>query len=555
MEKEIKIAENNDFKELIEGKYVYIDKTLLIKEIIDNGDKSIMIPRPRRFGKTLNLSMLYYYFSNEFDSHELFKGLEIMKQEEKYLNEMNKYPTIFLDLKNTKMDTFEAFKDKYKDIIKSVYDKHDYLLESDKLDETEKEDFRKIIRKEEDMFLADALSKLLGYLKEYYGKKVIVLLDEYDAPILHGYEKGYYNEIIEFMKQLFVTTFKPEPIFSNVHKGIITGMSRISKENLFSDANNIIVYNMTDSKFSTYFGFTEEEVIEVLDKYGLGENFDGVKKWYDGYLFNKTTIYNPWSILCYLRNTDHELVTYWANTGGVDLLKNLIYNIEDKTNLLSEFHSLLEKGYVEHVNIDLRMELKSLKSDEDTVWTLFMLSGYLTPTTLIGNGEDITLRIPNLEIKKNLIKMASSWFMVDYGGRNFIKLLANHSLEDFKSDFEDLVISSLSYYDLPNNSESEAFYHSFALGLLTANNKLYEITSNRESGYGRYDVLLTPKVKDIPAYVIEFKLVTDESNFEETLELGFKQIEDRKYFYNVKDYEVIKMVIAFKGKRLKIETR
>ncbi len=550
--KKIKVKETNDFKELIESNSLYIDKTLLIKEIIDNEDKSIMIPRPRRFGKTLNLSMIKYYFDIKYKGNTLFKGLKILEQGEKYLREANKYPLVSLSLKDTKFDNYEGFIDNYKDIMKTFYSDYSYLLDSDKLDETDKEDFRKIIRKEEDRLLPNALSKLVVYLNKHYNNKVIVLLDEYDAPILHGYEKGYYNEIIDFMKQLFVTTFKDN---SNLKKGIITGVSRISKENLFSDANNIIVYNMTDSKFSTYFGFTRKEVKNTLETYGLGDKFSDVKKWYDGYLFNKTTIYNPWSILCYLRNTDHELVSYWANTGGVDLLKNLIYNIEDKTNLLSEFHSLLEKGYIEHVNIDLRMELKSLKSDEDTVWTLFMLNGYLTPTTLIGNGEDITLRIPNLEIKKNLIKMASSWFMIDYGGRNFIKLLANHSLKDFKSDFEDLVISSLSYYDLPNNSESEAFYHSFALGLLTANNKLYDITSNRESGYGRYDVLLTPKVKDIPAYVIEFKLVTDESNFEETLELGFKQIEDRKYFYNVKDYEVIKMVIAFKGKRLKIETR
>ncbi len=548
MEKEIKVTETNDFKKLIESGAVYIDKTLFIKEIIDNDDDTIMLPRPRRFGKTLNLSMLYYYFSNEFDSHELFKGLNIMKQDKKYLSEMNKYPTIFLDLKNTKKDTYSEFIDRYKTIMSDLYKKYKFVLENSDIDV---EFYNRIIKKEEDSELADAFSYLVGYLKEFYNEKVIVLLDEYDAPILHGYEKGYYNEIITFMKQLFVTTFKPEPIYSNLHKGIITGISRISKENLFSGANNIIVYNIMNNKFSNYFGFTYDEVNNLLESYGL--SIDGVKKWYDGYLFGNTNIYNPWSILNYLKN-DQNLMSYWVNTGGVDLIKNLIYNLNNREEILNSFEDLLKTDYIEHINLNVNLDLSSLEGNKDNIYTLFMFSGYLTPNNFLENYEDATLKIPNLEIRNNLENIVKDWFMIGpLKSYDFTKYLYENDIEEFKRNFENIVIESFSYYDVPDNNNGENFYHAFTMGLLRSGCNNYEITSNRESGYGRYDLILKPFDKNKTAYIIEFKVAG--SDFDKAIEDGFRQIDEMKYEVSLKGYKIIKMVIAFKGKKLKFETR
>ncbi len=541
-----------DFKKIIETGSLFIDKTLFIKEIIDDSSQALCLPRPRRFGKTLNMSMLYYYFSNEFNSKKLFEGLNITKEGSRYLDEMNKYPTIFISLKDTKRDTYEDFIDAYKDIMKSLYDKYKKLLEDNVLDETEKEDYLKITRKEEERFLSNALSKLVYYLNKYYKQEVIVLLDEYDAPIIHAYAKGYYDEIIAFMKQVFVTTFKINPGFPALKKGIITGISRISKENMFSDANNIKVYNVTDNMYSNYFGFTEDEVKQALKEYNLENTFLDVKKWYDGYLFRKNIIYNPWSILNYLN--DKELKPYWVNTGGVELLKNLIYNLNNKLEILNSFEHLIETGIIEHINLNVNLDLNNLEGDKDNIYTLFMLSGYLTPIDSILDYEDVTLRIPNLEIRKNLENIVKDWFksgpLKNY---DFTRYLISKDLESFKSNFKNIVEESFSYYDVPNNQDGENFYHAFTLGLLRSSQSNFEITSNRESGYGRYDLMLKP-LNSKYAYIIEFKLLRD-NDFDKTIEEGFKQIEENKYELSLKDYDVTKMVIAFKGKKVKIETR
>ena len=284
MKKEIATG-THDFKEIIETNSLYIDKTLFIKELIDDTSKVVCFPRPRRFGKTLNMSMLDYYFNCEYDDSEyLFKGLNINKEEDKYLMEMNKYPVIALSFKELKSNTYQEFIINFKLLMNKLYDKYNKLLNSNKITETDKEYFKKITNMNEDVLLANSISMLVRMLRKEYNKEVIVLLDEYDAPILNGYLKGYYDEVITFIKQIFVTTFKDN---NDLKKGIITGISRISKENLFSDANNIEVYNMTDSRYSTYFGFTESEVKDVLKEYDLENTFDDVKKWYDGYLFNR----------------------------------------------------------------------------------------------------------------------------------------------------------------------------------------------------------------------------------------------------------------------------
>ena len=271
-------------------------------------------------------------------------------------------------------------------------------------------------------------------LEIYYKSQVIVLLDEYDAPILEGYLKGYYDNIINFMREVFSSTFKGN---LSLKKGVITGILRVSKESMFSGANNINVYNITDSNFSTYFGFTEEEVKETLAEYDLSDSFNEVKKWYDGYLFSRTTIYNPWSILNYLANHEHILKVYWANTGGTDLLQDLIYSTKGNTNLLETFHTLLEKGSITGIDLDLEMNLPSLNNNPNTVWTLFMLSGYLTPSEYVDFSKLVTLRIPNFEIRKNLESICVNWFKDNIKhGNIFEDYLLNNNMYDFKDNFK-----------------------------------------------------------------------------------------------------------------------
>ncbi len=539
-----------DFKEIIETNSLYIDKTLFIKEIIDDTSKTVCFPRPRRFGKTLNMSMLNYYFNLDYKDNNLFKGLNISELGEKYKEEKNKYPVISISFRELKTNNYQEFINEYKKIIGKLYLKYKYLLESDRVSESFKKVFEDYYYMNTDN-LTSAISDLMLMLNEHYNIKVIVLLDEYDAPILHAYEKGFYEEIITFMKQLFVTTFKDN---SDLRKGVITGISRISKENLFSDANNIEVYNMTDSRYSTYFGFTENEVKDSLKEYGLLDTFDNVKKWYDGYLFNKTIIYNPISILKYLKNEDHAFIPYWTNTGGVGLLKNLIYNLNNREEILNSFEDLLKVGIIEHINLNVNLDLSSLEGNKDNIYTLFMFSGYLTPNKFLENYENATLKIPNLEIKNNLENIVKDWFMVGpLKSYDFTKYLYDNQLELFKENFENIVLESFSYFDVPDNNNGENFYHAFTMGLLRSGCNNYEITSNRESGYGRYDLILKPFDKNKTAYIIEFKV--SDLDFDKAIEDGFRQIDEMKYEVSLKGYKIIKMVIAFKGKKLKIETR
>ena len=539
----------DDFKEIIENDYLFIDKTLFIKELIDDGSKALLFPRPRRFGKTLNLSMLDYYFNNTYDSKDLFQGLNISKCDNKYLREMNKYPVINFSLKECKKDTYEEFISNFKTIVANLYRKYKFLLDSSLLEEVDKNYFYRCLNKEEEEQLSLALFTLINMLRTYYNEQVIVLLDEYDVPIIEGYLKGYYAEVISFMREIFSSTFKNN---LNLKKGIITGVLRVSKEGMFTGANNVDVYSMNDANYANYFGFLEVEVKEVLTKYNLSDKFQDVKNWYDGYLFNKNTIYNPWSILKFLKDKDHILQVHWANTGGVDLLRDIIY--KNNTSLLSEFNRLLDNGYVYNVNLDLNMNLTDLNYNRNTVWTLFMLCGYLTSSEYNPYDENKTLKIPNLEIRKNLENICTNWFNKQMKGSNIVVSLVDGDLETFKKELTKIVLDSFSYYDVAGRN-GENFYHAFVMGLLYSSNSLFSITSNRESGFGRYDLVLKPKNNSCRyAYVIEFKAISN-NDFDKTIEDAFKQIDEKNYVESIKEYDVTKIVIVFKGKEIRIETR
>ena len=539
----------DDFKEIREDGSLFIDKTYFIRDIIDDNSKVLLFPRPRRFGKTLNMSMLRYYFDNTLDSKYMFDGLKIMTYGEKYLNEMNKYPIISLTLKECKKGTYDEFIVKMKTIIFELYSNYKFLLESDKIEKVHKDYFQRCMNKEEEVELSLAIYNLSYMLEKYYNRQVIVLLDEYDAPIIESYIQGYYKECISFMRDVFSSTFKGN---LSLKKGVITGILRVSKEGMFSGANNINIYNITDYKFSNSFGFTEEEVQKVLKEYEISDKYPDVKTWYDGYNFSGNTIYNPWSIIKYLDDSEHLLKVYWANTGGTDLLRKLIYSKNNEA-LLEEYHKLLETNMVNNVNLDLEMDLKSLDNDRNTIWTLFMLAGYLT---VDGNDvENVTLRIPNKEIKKNLTNICINWFNKNISNSNYIEEdLMYHNMDDFKDTLEKIVEESFSYYDV-DRRYGENFYHAFVMGLLYSSNSNFKITSNREAGFGRYDLLLKP-INDSCnyAYIIEFKSI-EKDNFDETIDKAFKQIEEKNYEAEIKEYNVTKIVVVFKYKEIKIEIR
>ena len=541
----------DDFKKVIETGSLFIDKTLFIKELIDDTSEAVLFPRPRRFGKTLNMSMLKYFFDIELESRELFKGLKIMQEGAKYLDEMNKYPVIFLTLKEAKQSSYKEFISFFKEIISGLYGKYEFLLNSAKIKQSDKEYFNRCNSSQEEENLSLAISKLSNMLELYYNQKVIILLDEYDAPILEGYLCGHYNETIKFMKTFFSATFKTN---LSLKKGIITGVLRISKEGMFSDANNIIIYNMTTPKYTNHFGFTEDEVKNALKEYNLIDQFSKVKKWYDGYNFRGTEIYNPWSILNFLRFGETD--TYWVNTGGVDLIKKLIYN-SGNNGLLEEYHKMLDTGKIENVNLDLNMDLKYLDSDRNTIWTLFMLAGYFTVEENESSKTNVNMRIPNLEIRKNLENVCINWFeknINDYSSIEYALLYNN--MEKFKNDFSNMIIKSFSYYDVPENETGESFYHAFTMGLLYNNSNNYKITSNREIGFGRYDLILEPKRNSSNyAYIIEFKVAYN-GKFDQAIEDAFNQIEKKQYDFLLKDaYEVNHIAIAFYGKKIKIGIR
>ena len=479
----------DDFKTIITSDGLFIDKSLFIKEIIKIGDQTMLFPRPRRFGKSLNLSMLKYFFDNTMDSKELFTGLNIMNESEVILSHMNAYPVIHINLKETKASNYTEFIVAYKNLMSGLYLKYSFLLDSDKINNVDKEYIIQIRDKKiEGKELELALSKLIEMLRTYYDKNVVVLMDEYDAPIMESYLNGFYTEVINFMRSIFSSTFKDN---TNLYKGIITGVLRVSKEGMFSDANNINIYNITDKRFSEYFGFTESEVKESLECYNLIDKFDEVKSWYDGYNFHNTTIYNPWSILNFLSDDEHTLMPYWVKTGKIDLIEKLVY--KNNSNIFAEFEKLLLTGEIKSVKLDLEMDLKTLSTKEDTIWTLLMLSGYLTPTEYDPTYGVATLKIPNKEIKQNLLNMKENVFNNEFNIKlDLLDDLKYERINLLEIHFKETVMDSFSYFDTTKKTE-ESFYHGFTIGILYQLSNEFNIKSNRETGLGRCDILLTKK--------------------------------------------------------------
>ena len=556
---------NQSFESMRERDNFYVDKTSVIKEWWENEDIVTLITRPRRFGKTLNMNMLECFFSNKYkDRGDLFEGLDIWK-EEKYRKLQGTYPVIFLSFAGIKGNTFEMSKKQIGDKIVELYESNRFLLKSECISDTEKKRYISFLERPMDEDVSYKLNEISNYLSRYYGKKVIILLDEYDTPMQEAYVNGYWKELVAFTRSLFNATFKTNPY---LERAIMTGITRVSKESIFSDLNNLVVVTTTSNQYETAFGFTEEEVFNALDEQGLSEKKHEVKSWYDGFTFGDSRdIYNPWSIINYLKYK--KFTTYWADSSSNGLINNLIQKGSPYIKTMLE---TLIRGEKINVIIDEQIVFSELDYSEDAVWSLMLASGYLKVISseelnLIRESDnEYELAITNREILFMFRKMILRWFTPAKRETNeFIKALINGDVESMNAYMNKVTLKTISYFDSgnsPSDEEPERFFHGLVLGLMVDQTENYIITSNRESGYGRYDIMLEPIDKlneNQPCIVIEFKVINPkkEKTLEETVEAALNQIEDKGYDAGlvkrgVKKENIHHYGFAFKGKNVLI---
>ena len=545
----------SDFKSLRIKNYYYIDKTMYIKDMIDNSSKVVLVTRPRRFGKTLNMSMLRYYFDcRQKDNRELFNGLKIMEQEEKYTSKLGAYPVIYMTLKDVKGNNFEETLLSLRTELVELYIDYVSILENEKLLDVEKEMFKTILNlKANKIDMQNALKLLTRLLYKVYEKPVILLLDEYDVPLQNAYVEGYYDEAVKFFKTFYGVTFKDNPY---LEKTVITGVSRVAKESIFSGANNFKVYTVLDNEFADDFGITEKEMDKMIEDFEVQDDKEEIKRWYDGYKIGEVEgIYNPWSILNYL--TDRKLMPYWVNTSSNDLIKLILKNSE---TVKEKIERLLKDDAIE-VKIDLETVIVGIENNEDNIWGLMLGTGYLKVEETVNIAEGIyKVKLPNYEIKHLFEDIIDKWFRNKVIGndlKSILKDLVTLNIKEYEKKFKILVREMFSYMDVGENT-AENFYHAFVLGMLVGLKDSYYVNSNRESGIGRYDIMLEPKDKNGNSFIMEFKVMEDmeEKTIEETIENAKKQIEEKGYEQNLKERgfkNIIKMVYAFKGKEVKME--
>lgn len=525
-----------DFEKVITRQCVYIDKTSFIREWWESGDDVTLIARPRRFGKTLNMSMVEQFFSVKYAGRDdLFQGLDIWK-DEKYRGMQGTYPVIFLSFAGVKETSFAEARKKICQIIKNLYNQSGFLLEGSYLNEDEQAEYRKVSATMEDYMASDALKQLSEYLCRYYGKKVIILLDEYDTPLQEAYAGDYWKELVAFTRNLFNATFKTNPW---LERAIMTGITRVSKESIFSDLNNLEVVSTTSDKYATAFGFTEEEVFAALEECGLSGEREQVKWWYDGFVFGRhKDIYNPWSILNFLDKG--KLSAYWANTSSNSLIGKLL---QQGSRRIKEQFELLLRGKPIRVPVDEQIVYDQLDVNESAIWSLLLASGYLKVLNyekeeLLKDGEEAMyeLTLTNHEVKRMFQNMVRGWFkgsQADYN--DFIMALLADDLDAMNEYMNRVALNTFSYFDTgerPSGEEPERFYHGFVLGLMVDLQGRYLITSNRESGFGRYDVMLEPKdLNQDDAIILEFKVrnTRREKTLEDTVRSALCQIKEKQY--------------------------
>ena len=530
----------DDFKTIIEEDYYYADKTKMIESLLDDGAGVTLFTRPRRFGKTLNMSMLNYFFNlkNKEENRKLFENLYISKN--KYMNQQGEYPVIYLSFKDIKALNWEKCYFMTRRLITYLYNEFEFLRE--KLNKKDLSDFDKVWLDEEGADWENSLKNLLRYLYEYHNKKVVVLIDEYDTPIVSGYNNGYKKEVLALYRSLYSTVLK-----SNTHLqfSVMTGILRIAKEGIFSGLNNLKVNSIFSEKYSEYYGMTEEEVLEGLKYYNLEYEINDVKDWYDGYQFGKIEVYNPWSIINFLDNG--ELKPYWQGTAGNETINELL----DRGN--RELFDDLEKLFRKEIVYKKIRDFTEFTDDINEIWELFLYSGYLT---ISGEEKDREhpIRIPNREIMEFFEDRFIDRFTGNYQKfSDTIRYLRAGNIEKFGEILQNEVISSLSYFD---TDKDEKYYKVFLIGIFVALMNDYVRLSERESGHGRADLILEPKKKENPGYIFEFKVAKSEEELESYAEEGFEQIEKKKYdieLINRGVTEIIYIGLAFYKKKLKMK--
>ncbi len=544
----------SDFKKLRLTEKYYIDKTMYIKDIIDNGSEVILVTRPRRFGKTLNMSTLRYFFDCEKkDTAKLFEGLKIMEQGEKYTSKLGAYPCIYITLKDVRGSNPEEMMLLFQTELNELFIDHANLLKSEKIFDVEKEMFNTVLNfKANKIQLQGAIKLLSRMLYREYEKPVMLFLDEYDVPLQNAYVQGFYEEAVEFFRTFYGTTFKDNQY---IEKTVLTGVSRVAKESIFSGANNFRVFTILDNEFAEDFGITEQEMDKIIKDFDIRDDKEEIKKWYDGYkIGDKEGIYNPWSILNYL--TDKRLMPYWVNTSSNDLIKLILKN----SSTIKEKIETLLRGEEITVPINFETIIVGIEENEDNIWGLLLGTGYLKITEVVNLAESIyKVKLPNYEIKNLFEGIIRDWFSNKVIGndlRSILNDLVTLNMYEFERKFIVLVRQMFSFMDVGENT-AENFYHAFVLGMLVGLKETYYVNSNRESGFGRYDIMLEPKDKNGNSFVIEFKVLDDlsEITIEQTIENAKKQIIDKKYEENLIERgfkNITKMVFAFKGKEVKM---
>lgn len=548
------------FDRLRERGGLYVDKTAFIQEWWESGADVTLITRPRRFGKTLNMSMLECFFSNQYAGRgDLFEGLEIWKNE-KYRQLQGTYPVIFFSFAGVKAGNMKDMKAMVKIVIANLYGRYREILKSDKFDENDREAFRAVNEKMEDVKAQTAINMLCLFLQKYYEKEVLVLLDEYDTPMQEAWIGGYWEEAAGFFRSFFDNTFKTNPC---LYHGIITGITRISKESIFSDLNNLNVVTTTSEEYAVSFGFTEEEVFGILERVGLGEEKEQVKHWYDGFIFGShTDIYNPWSITSFVKNNG-KYSAYWVNTSSNGLLHSLVQT--GKAEMKKTIETLIRGGSFQTM-LDEQIVFNQLGSSETALWSLLLATGYLKVVAAETVGERkkevFTLTLTNLEVSILFENMVNSWFRdnsrIPYN--DFIKAMLLDDVDSMNEFMNDIALASFSNFDVSKSASSkdapERFYHGFVLGLIVDLADRFTIKSNRESGFGRYDIMLKPhnQEKDC-AYIIEFKVhkPRKEKDLEQTLANARLQIEEKQYeaeltAEGIAPERIRKYGIVFRGK-------